>query len=252
MKKSLLALLLTAALAVNAEELTMEPPITAMAREWSDGTMTGKNTHSAVIGGKTYPEVWQYWCIDSGLTPETIRLVPMKAVSPDAPGVQWLKRYFPVLAADVSADGQKLTYPLLMRGGFETRYTKTVYGNAFSMRNPFDVPVTCYVEGRLRHAPEADVFVYLQQADGKIKTLLRNDNPDALEDVSTKHNNGNVEVRHYLKLQLEVKMAPGDKLVFAAVRPDCQGRTIGKQNIETLRVDDRWGKAWNPILSFEK
>ena len=252
MKKSLFALLMTAALVAAAEELTVEPPLTAMTKEWSNGAMTGKNTHSAVIGGKTYPEVWQYWYIESGLTPETIRLAPMKAVSPNAPGVQWMKRYFPILAADVSPDGQKITYPILARGNFETRSTRKVFGNAFSIRNPFDVPVACYVEGRLRHAPAADTFVYLQQADGKVKPLLRNDNPDALEDVSTKHKNGAIEVRHYLKLQLEVKMAPGDKLVFAAVRSDCQERTLGKQNIETLQVDDHWGKAWNPILSFEK
>ena len=67
-----------------------------------------------------------------------------------------------------------------------------------------------------------------------------------------KHKSGYIEKRHYLKLQNEFKMAPGDKLFFAGVRPDFAGKTTGKPSVETLRVDDRWGKTWNPVISFEK
>ena len=252
MKKLFLSMLLAAICAVNADEIAVEPPMKTMLQEFSDGTMTGKNSHSAVVGGKKYADCWEYYTIESGLTPETFKYLPLKAISPDAAAAQAWKKYFPILALDISPDGKKLTYPMLMRGNFEIRYTNKTFGNAFALKNPFNSEVICYVEGKLRHTEEAAVFVYLVKADGTAKLLLDDKNPDGVFNKIEKHKNGHVEKRHYLKLQLEFKMQSGDKLFFAAVRPDFAGKKTGKPSVGTLCVDDRWGKASNPIISFEK
>ena len=252
MKKLLFMLFCAAAIPLCAEELAVEPPMIAMAKEFADGTMTGKNTHSAVVGGKKYADCWEYYTIESGLTPETFKLLPLKAVSPDAPAAKVWKKYFPLLALNISPDGKKLTYPLFMRGSFELRYTNKTFGSVFALKNPFDQEVVCYLEGKLRHAEAAKIYVYIVKADGSIKLLLDDSNPDGVFNKEEKHKSGYVEKRHYLKLQNEFKMAPGDKLFFAGVRPDFAGKTTGKPSVETLRVDDRWGKTWNPVISFEK
>ena len=130
MKKSLIALACAAIFTVNAAELKVDGPMELLKKEWSDGTMTGKNTHSAKIGGKLYKDVWEYWYIDSGFTPETIKLAPLKAVSPDAKGAQIWKKYTPILASSISADGQTFNFPALLKNTMTIIHTRKSFGCA--------------------------------------------------------------------------------------------------------------------------
>ena len=251
MKKSLIALACAAMFTVNAAELRVDGPMELLKKEWSDGTMTGKNTHTAKIGGKLYKDVWEYWYVDSGFTPETIKLAPLKAVSPDTAAAKAWKGYTPILAAGISADGKHLHYPALLRNTMTIIHTRKSFGCAYGVRNPFDKDVVCYVEGRLWHNPEAKIYIYIQHKDGKVTKLVEDNNPDAVEEVSNKFPDGKVHVRHYMKLQVEAPMKPGDRLVIAGVRPDNQGKYVGKRpGLGTFRIDG-WGKPWNPIISFE-
>ena len=54
-----------------------------------------------------------------------------------------------------------------------------------------------------------------------------------------------------MKLQAEVKLQPGEFVVILATRPDVNGKYVEKNGAGTFRIDG-WGKAWNPIISFEK
>ena len=66
MKKTLIALACAAMFTLNAAELKVDGPMELLKKEWSDGSMTGKNSHSAKIGGKLYADTWEYWYVDSG------------------------------------------------------------------------------------------------------------------------------------------------------------------------------------------
>ena len=250
MKKSLIALACAAMFTLNAAELKVDGPMELLTKEWSDGTMTGKNTHSAKIGGKLYADTWEYWYVDSGFTPETIKLAPLKAVSPDCSAAKTWKGYTPILAAGISADGKVLNFPALLKATMTTIHTRKSFGCAYGLKNPFNKDVICYVEGRLWHTPQAMIYVYIQHQDGKVTKLVEDNNPDAVEEVSNKFPDGKVHVRHYLKLQVEAPMKAGDRLIIAGVRPDNQGKYVGKKGLGTFRIDG-WGKPWNPIISFE-
>ena len=250
MKKSLIALACAAIFTVNAAELKVDGPMELLKKEWSDGTMTGKNSHAAMIGGKLYNDAWEYWYVASGFTPETIKLAPLKAVSPDAKGAQIWKKYTPILASNISADGQTFNFPALLKNTMTIIHTRQTNGCAYSLKNPFNKEVVCYVEGRLWHDPKAMIYVYILHQDGKVTKLVEDNNPDAVEEVSNKFPDGKVHVRHYMKLQVEAPMKPGDRLVIAGVRPDNQGKYVGKTGLGTFRIDG-WGKPWNPIISFE-
>lgn len=251
MKKSIMLMALAALLNLNAEEYKVEGPMPLLTKEWKDGTMTGKNSHSAMIGGKLYNDVWEYWYVESGFTPKEIKLSPLKAVSPDSQAVKTWAKYTPILAAEISQDGQKFSFPALMKSAMTIIHTRKTNGCAYSVKNPFDQEITCYVDGRLWHTPEAMIYVYLLHSDGQVTVLAEDNNPDAVEEKSNKFPDGKVHVRHYMKLQVECRMKPGDRVVIAGVRPDNQGKPTGSKSLGTFRIDG-WGKAWNPIITFEK
>ena len=160
------------------------------------------------------------------------------------------KKYTPILASSISADGQTFNFPALLKNTMTIIHTRKSFGCAYGVKNPFDKEVICYVEGRLWHTPEAKIYIYIQHKDGKVTKLVEDNNPDAVEEVSNKFPDGKVHVRHYMKLQIEAPMKPGDRLVIAGVRPDNQGKYVGKTGLGTFRIDG-WGKPWNPIISFE-
>ena len=83
MKLSLFTAIALGTAALSAAEVTVEPPLVSMKKEWNDGSMTGKNTHAMYVAGKKYPDCWSYWYADSGITPETAILKPLNAVDPD-------------------------------------------------------------------------------------------------------------------------------------------------------------------------
>ena len=250
MKK--LAALLTFAIcfAAAAEELKMDGPMELFKKEWNDGTMTGKNTHSARIGGKVYPDIWHYWYVDSGLTPETIKLAPLNAISPDSKAAKVWKNYHPILAQSIKEKGS-MSFPALLRNSLIMIHTKKTFGCAYGFKNPFDQEVVCYIEGRLLHDKKAMIYVYLKHKDGTVTQLVKDDNPDAVEDVVQTYPGGRTGIRHYLKLQIETRLKPGDLVVIAGVRPDLNGKYVGKNGGGTFHIDG-WGKAYNPVISFEK
>ena len=103
MKLSLLTAIALGTSALSAAEVTVEPPLVSMKKEWNDGSMTGKNTHAMYVAGKKYPDCWSYWYADSGITPETAILKPLNAVDPDfVAGTFWAK-YTPILTAGFNA-----------------------------------------------------------------------------------------------------------------------------------------------------
>ena len=61
MKLFLLSAIALGTSALYAAEVTVEPPLESMKKEWKDGSMTGKNTHAMYVAGKKYPDCWSYW-----------------------------------------------------------------------------------------------------------------------------------------------------------------------------------------------
>ncbi|MBQ6597418.1 MAG: hypothetical protein IJH79_07685, partial [Lentisphaeria bacterium] len=130
-------------------------------------------------------------------------------------------------------------------------HTKKTFGCAYGFKNPFDQEVVCYIEGRLLHEKQAMIYVYVKHADGSVTQLVKDDNPDAVEDVVQTYPGGRTGIRHYLKLQIETRLKPGDLVIIAGVRPDLNGKYVGKNGGGTFHIDG-WGKTYNPVISFEK
>jgi hypothetical protein len=253
MKLFLLSAFALGSVALSAAEVTVEPPLVSMKKEWNDGSMTGKNTHAMYVGGKKYADCWSYWYVDSGITPQTAVMKPMNAVDPDFITKTGWANYTPVLAASFNAKKKGSIYlPGMIRNEMYVWYSHKTFGAAYGFRNPFAKDTICYIEGRLRHPEEAIVYVYVKSADGKFKMLTDSKKPGALFVMNTKHRNGQVEKRQYLKLQIEVKLAPGDTVMFAGFRPDFAGKPTSGKKVHFLSVDDRWGKAYQPKISFEQ
>lgn len=253
MKLSLLTAIALGTAAISAAEVTVEPPLESMKKEWKDGSMTGKNTHAMYVAGKKYPDCWSYWYADSGITPETAILKPLNAIDPDfVAGTFWAK-YTPILTAGFNAKRKGFIFwPAMIRNNLVVRYSNKTFGAAYGFRNPFAKDTICYIEGRLRHPQEARAYVYVKSADGKLKMLADSSKPGALFVMNTKHRNGKVEIRQYLKLQIEVKLAPGDMVMFAGFRPDYAGKASTGRDVHFMSVDDFWGKAYQPKISFEQ
>ena len=76
----------TAIFAAQAETFNLEGPMAILKEEWRTGAMTGKNSCSGKINGKLYPDIYHFWCVESGVTPDTVKLAPLNAVSPDSKG----------------------------------------------------------------------------------------------------------------------------------------------------------------------
>ena len=252
MKKLFFMAITAAVFTVTAAELHVENAIDSMKKEWYTGTMIGKNTHSLYIGEKSYPDCWSYWYAASGLTPETAQFKPLNAIDPDLIKGSFWQKYAPIMAASLSKNGKSFIYPALSSGSINTDQSQKAFGGAYGFKNPFNEEVFCYIEGRLRHAPEAKVFVYVKSADGKITHLTDSEKPGALHVVNTTLKTGNVEKRQYLKLQIEVKLQAGDTVVFAAFRNDHAQKITQKKRINFLSPNDQWGKAYQPAISFGK
>lgn len=255
MKKSLLLLsaVLAAAFTAAAAEMPVENPWESMKKAWNDGSMIGKNTHAMYIKGQAYPDCWSYYYVESGLTPETAVFQPLNGINPDLVANSFWKKYAPIISAGLTKNGKSFAYPALVRGSIGAQHTNKTFGAAFAFKNPFKEDTICYIEGRLRHPVESKVFVYIKSADGKITHLTDSSKPGALYVVNTKHANGSIEVRNYLKLQIETKLKPGDSVFFAGFRSDYAGKRVaGKKSVSFLSVNDQWGKAFQPAISFEK
>ena len=171
MKKYLTILTAAAAiLSVNAETFNLEGPMAILKEEWRTGAMTGKNSCSGKINGKMYPDVYHFWYVDSGVTPDTVKLAPLKAISPDSKGAKTWKGYEPILAAGPAKNGS-FSFPALLRNTMSIVHTKKTFGMAYGVKNPFDAEVTCYVEGRLWHSEAAKIYVCKMDAAGKLTTF---------------------------------------------------------------------------------
>ncbi len=251
MKKYLTILTAAAAiLSVNAETFNLEAPMAVLKEEWRTGVMTGKNSCSGKINGKMYPDVYHFWYVDSGVTPDTVKLAPLKAISPDSKGAKTWKGYEPILAAGPAKNGS-FSFPALLRNTMSIVHTKKTFGMAYGVKNPFDAEVTCYVEGRLWHSEAAKIYVCKMDAAGKLTTLVEDNNPDAVENIMQTYRDGRKSNRHYIKLQVETRLQPGEFVVILGTRPDVNGKYVDKKGAGTFHIDG-WGKAWNPIISFEK
>lgn len=257
MKKTLflLSAVTLAAVTLHAAEVPVEAPLVSMKKEWNAGSMTGKNTHAMYVAGKIYADCWSYWYAESGLTPQTAVMKPLNAVDPDILDKFW-SRYAPILAARVSKVRNRMVwhFPAMQRNYLTARNTKVTYGAAFGFKNPFNKETVCYIEGRLRYPEQAKsmAYVYCKSADGKITVLTDSGKPGAIYVMKTKHRNGRIEVRQYLKLQLEITLKPGDTILFASFRGDFAGKPAPKgREVSFLSIDDRWGPAFQPKISFE-
>lgn len=239
-----------ALITANAETFNLEGPMPMLKKEWRDGTMTGKNSCSGKINGKVYKDVWHFWCVESGVTPDTVKLAPLNAISPDSSGAKTWKNYIPILAYKTKPNGGFL-FPALLNNNMTIVHTKLTYGMAYGVKNPFDSEVTCYIEGRLWHSEEAKIYVCKMDKENKLSVIVEDNNPDAVENIMQTYRNGSKSNRHYMKLQAEVKLQPGEFVVILATRPDVNGKYVEKNGVGTFRIDG-WGKAWNPIISFEK
>ena len=238
-----------AAFAVNAETFNLEPPMPTLTEEWRNGSMTGKNSCSGKINGKLYKDVYHFWYLKKGVTPDTAELAPLNAISPDSKGAKLWEKHTPILAAGVKENGV-FTFPALQKNSMVTINTKFTFGMAYGVKNPFDSEVICYVEGRLWHNEEAKIYVCKMDKDNKLTVIVEDNNPDAVENIMQKYKDGRKSNRHYMKLQTEVKLLPGEFVVIIGTRPDFNGKYASK-SVGTFRIDG-WGKAWNPIFVFEK
>ena len=241
--------ILAAVLAVHAENFELEPPMSILTEEWNNGTMTGKNSCSGKINGKLYPDVYHFWYLKNGITPDTAELAPLKAISPDSKGAKLWKKHTPILAAGTKENGNFI-FPALQKNSMVIIHTKFTFGMAYGVKNPFDSEIICYVEGRLWHSEEAKIYVCKMDKAGKLTTIVEDNNPDAVENIMQSYKDGKKTNRHYMKLQTEVKLLPGEFVVILGTRPDFNGKYAGK-SVGTFRIDG-WGKAWNPIFAFEK
>ena len=239
-----------AIIAANAETFNLDSPMPTLTEEWRNGTMTGKNSCSGKINGKLYKDVWHFWCVESGVTPDTVKLAPINAVSPDSSGAKTWKGYTPILAYKTQPNGSFL-FPALLNTNMTLVNTKLTYGMAYGVKNPFDTEVTCYVEGRLWHSEEAKIYVCKRDTEGKLTVLVEDNNPDAVENIMQTYRDGKKSNRHYMKLQVEARLKPGEFVIILGTRPDFNGKYVAKKGVGTFRIDG-WGKAWNPIISFEK
>jgi hypothetical protein len=240
----------TAIFAAQAETFNLEGPMAILNEEWRTGAMTGKNSCSGKINGKLYPDIYHFWCVESGVTPDTVKLAPLKAISPDSKGAKTWKGYEPILAYKIKPNGG-FNFPALLKNSMCIVHTKLTYGMAYGVKNPFDSEVTCYVEGRLWHTEAAKIYVCKMDAAGKLTTLVEDNNPDAVENIMQTYRDGHKSNRHYMKLQVETRLQPGEFVVILGTRPDMNGKYVEKKGAGTFSIDG-WGKAWNPICSFEK
>ena len=251
MKKFFTLFVATAAIiAANAETFNLDSPMPTLTEEWRNGTMTGKNSCSGKINGKLYPDVYHFWYLKKGVTPDTAELAPLNAISPDSKAAKTWEKYTPMLAVGVK-NNTNVIFPALQKSSMVMIHTKLTYGMAYGVKNPFDTEVTCYVEGRLWHSEEAKIYVCKRDTEGKLTVLIEDNNPDAVENIMQTYRDGKKSNRHYMKLQVETRLKPGEFVIILGTRPDFNGKYVAKKGVGTFRIDG-WGKAWNPIISFEK
>ena len=223
-----------------AAELAVENPFKALTEEWSSGKMNGKNSCSAVIDRKKYPDAWKFFYIAGGNDYKDAVLKPLNGVSPESKGATVWKNYTPILAASVKEDGS-FGFPALLKNGFCIVHTKLSWGGAYSFTNPLEKTAKIYVEGHFWHNANAKIYIYVQKKDGSSKLLSDDSNPEAVLDY---------EKRHYLKLMLEETLEPGESLVFIGFHPGGMGKYVAGNAFTPFYISG-WGDSWNPMVSLE-
>ena len=122
----------SAVFAANAETFNLEPPMPTLTEEWRNGSMTGKNSCSGKINGKLYKDVYHFWYLKKGVTPDTAELAPLNAISPDSKGAKLWEKHTPILAAGVKENGV-FTFPALQKNSMVTINTKFTFGMAYGV-----------------------------------------------------------------------------------------------------------------------
>lgn len=238
MKKLALFVAVLGSVAAMATEIRFADPAIQLKKDFFSGKMTGKNSHAAVSGNQEFPDCWKYYYIASGDKPENFNLQPIKAISPDSPlGKKWNQV---ILAA--SYTDTAFQYPALIGLYF---YPRNRMGLAYSFTNPLNKKATLYLEGNFRRDESVRAFVYIKRADGTVKLLTDDMDPEAWQQQETKLKD-RVMIRYYLKLQFEEEFAPGDTLVIA-----CTPRNGKFPASKYIAGISGWGAKWNPVISLE-
>lgn len=227
-----------------AEELPVVSVSTSMKEEWGSGALQhGQNSHSGTIGEAKYPNLWSYWVVASGDTPQTFVLEPLKAnrKSPSAKKTNILTPY------------ENVSFPGLHDNYFAANTKSQTAGAGYAFTNPFNHKIKVIIEGCINYKDAANkVYVYTKSPDGAVNILTSTDNPGGLVDVPESNREG-ARMRKYLKLQCETELEAGGQIYIIGYNANTATVTTNAGGVFLLfYFNDNWGPLYQPVFIVEK
>ena len=162
------------------------------------GAYAATTGHEGEIGDRKFQDLWKYWFVESGETPESFKLSPMKwdSVSENA------KKWNGIFAASINEKGYDDLF--CTQDGFYIKAGSKYAGCGFSISNPFPSGIKILIEGHLRIYDGSQVFVYLKD-NNKITVLADSSEPKIHFTREVKYPDSTKKLR-YIKLLVESEM----------------------------------------------